>query len=212
LTVNEIELGIVFPLDKVGVVIMHSQVRVNLTSTEPFRWQEAAIPIQLENIKRTLDIARTSDHEAEQTHITIFPEYSVPSLIGINLIDRTFRSADWKANSLIIAGIDGLSLENYRRLCATENLHIAEGSEPANIADGKWVNCFVMWAKTADNQVRQFVQAKLVPAWPEQNNQCEQMHCGNSVFLFKAQFANGHSCRFLSVICYDWIGKGPTQI
>ena len=99
--VEEIDLNLTIPQDGIGVVCM--QPYVELSDAEPYHWLTPSKPAQLERIRRTLEIAKRAPHGCGQTQLMIFPEYSVPSLDGVALIQDAMEGADWPSNSLIVA-------------------------------------------------------------------------------------------------------------
>ena len=80
------ERGILLPHDRVGMVI--AQPHLILTQQEPYRTPPASKPELLANLTATLAVSRAAPHHAEKTHFTIFPEYSIPGLDGVDLIDK----------------------------------------------------------------------------------------------------------------------------
>lgn len=209
LEIIEVNLDVVISKDSVGFVTMHTAPLKCLCDEEPFQWKVEYKPAQLAKIKRTLSIARNSDHGSRNTHFTIFPEYSVPGLDGVNVIETEINSTQWPNNSIIIAGLDNLDKAQYSELCRMENLQVVDGSAPGDLPSEKWVNCVVTWAKDNAGRVQKFVQTKIDPAWPERTNSYQHMFHGSGVFLFNCKYddASSFPCRFLSLICYDFIGK-----
>jgi len=196
---------LVLPASKVGMVML--QPYLALTKVEPFKWVPNDKPRQLEAITRTLELALLADHGAGVTHFTLIPEYAIPGLDGVAVIDARLRTDEWPKNSVVIGGIDALSRAEYAQLCAEPGTHFdGTVNSPDNISEGSWINCCVTWVKCLDGTLRKWVQPKMCPAWPEQTAQYVQMSRGRSVFLFNCRFTNGATCRFLSLICYDFVG------
>jgi hypothetical protein len=83
---------------------------------EPFKWNPLAVPNQIETIRQTLEIAKGATPTDKAT-FTIFPEYSVPGIEGYQIIDAIVNSAQWPAETIVCAGIDGLSYDDFRLLC-----------------------------------------------------------------------------------------------
>ena len=208
--VIEIDLEVSVPHELTGIVMMHSDIE-GIPPMEPYCWSATSIANQLKKIERTLTIAKTPDNKAKQNSFIIFPEYSLPGEMGINIVDNFVTSDDCEKNTIVIGGVDSLDKSAYEKICNTYKANTIDGSHTHEIAAGTWVNCFVLWAKDKNGNVKRFVQTKTNPAWPEQNISCERMHKGSSIFLFKCKFENGISCRFLSLICFDWITKLPSQ-
>ena len=100
-------LGVEFPHDRVGMVL--AQPFVSLTPVEPYTCIPAAKLQQLAMIRETLTVSRAMHHGAGKTHFTIFPEYSIPSLEGIGLIDAALNDQAWPNGTVIIGGTDALT-------------------------------------------------------------------------------------------------------
>lgn len=193
------------PSDRVGMVI--AQPFLSLTATEPYRCTEQAKPRQLAMVTATLAVARATPHGAPKTHFTLFPEYSIPGLDGIALVDAALGHADWPTGTIVIGGADALSKADFTTLASTPNTHLdAAHNGLDRVAPTEWVNCGITWVKGADGRVERWLQPKLFPAWPEQNVPYQDMFRGSSVFTFKGPLDNGISqYRFCSLVCFDWI-------
>ena len=116
--------GIVLPADKVGVVI--AQPHVCLSETEPFLWPSALRPDALATIKRTLAIAREASHGLDKTHFTVLPEYSIPGVQGVQLIESELAKADWPCGAVIIGGVHALSNAEYADILSWPGSHVDE--------------------------------------------------------------------------------------
>ncbi len=196
------------PTDGIKIVIMQPYVAENLTDNEPFSWQGSEKNRQIEQIKRTLVIAKNEEHGIHQTHFTIFPEYSIPGLEGVNTI-QSILEADWPNNTIVIGGVDGLDKTQYTQLL--EGSKVDELNKANALEDNQWVNCCITWVKSND-RVTKWIQPKFSPAWPEKNTNFKNMFLGKSIYVFEAKFTDGLTFRFLSLICADWIGKiNPTS-
>ena len=192
------------PADRVGMVI--AQPFLSLTDVEPYRCTAASTPNQLKVLTRTLDIAREAPHGAGQTHFTIFPEYSIPGLTGIGLVQAAVEDAQWPTGTIVIGGVDALSKQDFSTVAASARTYLdAVGNDLGRIAANEWINCGITWVKGADGTVERWLQPKLSPAWPEQNVLYQDMFRGNSVFAFKGTLNNGTQYRFCSLVCFDWI-------
>jgi hypothetical protein len=213
--VREVDLsvfGIRIPDKKVGMVIL--QPFLQLGATEPFRLEESVRPRQLLALRRTLEIARMPDHGEERTSFTVIPEYSIPGLEGVETITSTMLTSQWPLNTIVMGGIDGLTVDEYSDLCAQSNTTVDIANRPSTVQGSEWINCLVLWVKAQDGSVHKWVQPKLSPAWIEQGCSYQHMYRGKSVFLFKCNFENGVRCRFLALLCFDWVGAnsdGPVM-
>jgi len=207
--VQEIDLnllGLKIPSGNVGVVMMQPFLR--LTNVEPYRCRDEAKREQISAIKRTLEIARNPDHGAGITHFTLIPEYSIPGLDGVGLIQDEITNAAWPCGTVVIGGTDALDINIYRELCAEGGTTVDhEANDPDKIPAGQWINCCIIWVKAANGEVKRWVQPKLVPAALEHvQTEHQPMFHGQSVFIFKCAFDNGVACRFFPLVCFDWIG------
>jgi len=206
--IKEIQLDVTLPDDGIGMVIM--QPFVELCGHEPYCWQNDKKDKQIERIVRTLEIAKQSDHGCEKTHFTIFPEYSIPGLEGIAEIEKIVRDVSWKDGTIIIGGVDGLSKDEYSTLCNEIMTRVHEKSKAEEVRDGQWVNCYITWVKTKNDKgdfiIERWIQPKLCPSWPEENIIVSDMFEGKCVYVFEGRVIDGRAFRFMSLICYDWIG------
>jgi len=211
-TVDLSSRGVTLPSDRVGMVIM--QPYLTITPEEPYRCTPATKEGQLEVLAKTLDVSRAAPHGAPKTHFTVFPEYSVPGLDGIAMIDTALIAEDWPPGTIVIGGTDALSKGDFQMLIVSPNTHLdTERNGFDRITATEWINCGITWVKAADGTVERWLQPKLSRALPEQNVSCQDMFLGKSVFLFKGKLENGTSFHFSTLVCFDWIatvaGKKP---
>ena len=114
--------GVQLPRSSVGMVI--AQPYLTLSQTEPYRCKEQSKPQQLGAIAATLEVARTAPHGAPRTHFTLFPEYSIPGLEGVNLVGDTLWATEWPRGTIVIGGTDGLSRADFETLAAAPNTNL----------------------------------------------------------------------------------------
>ena len=202
-----VPLGIVLPPTHTGMVL--AQPYLELTDQEPFRCKPKSRPRSLESLEAVLDVARTAPHGAPKTHFTVFPEYSIPGTDGIKLIEQAISDNDWPNQTIVIGGIDGLSVEEYATLTAAPGTKHPGSVHPdgLTIPARQWVNCGVIWVKAADGSVTRWLQPKLYPSWPEKDIANSRMIRGNTVFLFKGNYENQTPYRFAVLVCFDWIAS-----
>jgi len=203
--VNEVPLEVTLPDDEIKLVMMQPYVKLD-TQSEPFVWVDADKEEQINRIRRTLNIAKQSVN-GQGAQFTLFPEYSIPGLPGIKLIDDFVNEASWQLNSIVIAGVDGLSQAEYRQLCEMENTYVDRENGPDKVKETQWVNCVITWVKQSDETVARWVQPKITPSWAEEAITANDMFPGKSTNIFACKFENGTECRFMSLICFDWIGS-----
>ena len=206
IAIEQVPLQVTLPSSHVRMVLMQPHVQLQNSLTGPLRWDPAKVQDQLAGIRRTLDIAGSALGAKEQAHFTVFPEYAIPGLDGVRLIDAAVRDGGWPPNTVIIGGVDGLDKDQYVQLCDGPDTSVHDNNKPDKLAPHHWVNCCVTWAKEGDGQVRRWVQAKIRPAWDEVTAQCHDMFCGSSAFVFKATFdQQDFPCHFLTFLCFDWV-------
>jgi hypothetical protein len=214
IAVEEAELGVIFPSDRVRMVLM--QPYVELPNQEPFRWLPEKTQGQLERIRTTLRLALAPGHDVPVASITVFPEYSVPGLVGLDAIEDELGRAPCPSGTVVIAGLHGLSHAEYAQLWGRGLEHLPAASNPNNTV-GRWVNCNVVLAKKTDEPVRRWIQPKLRRCREEANCPNLLMFEGGMVYLFASRFDNGPVCRFLVLSCFDWIapdgaGTLPSEV
>lgn len=209
IAVEECELNLVLPAGDIGVVVM--QPFVELCQSEPHRWMNGGKSRQIERVLKTLQIAIDADHTCDKTHFTVFPEYAIPGLEGIAQIEEVMEGGLWEAGTVILGGIDGLTKKEYSELCAGERTVFHSSNSPEKVRDDEWVNCAITWIKVSDGQggteVRRWLQPKLCPSWPEENVTTLAMFQGKCIYVFQALLENRRAFRFMSMVCYDWVGS-----
>ncbi len=183
-----------------------AQPYLSLTHAEPYRCTPATKPQQLRMLTDTLSVALAARHGAPKTHFTVFPEYSIPGLDGIALLETAIRADKWPAGTIVIGGTDALSKPNLVTLAGEPGTHMDTAHNGLDrIAHDEWINCAITWVKAGDGTVERWLQPKLFPAWLEQNVTYQGMFRGNSVFTFKGPLENGTQYHFCSLICFDWV-------
>ena len=202
-TINLANFGVRLPADRIGVVM--SQPFLSLTAQEPYVTEPQAVPRQIASIVRTLEVAKSGPHQLDRTHLTVFPEYSVPGILGVQTILGIVSQPDWPSESLIVAGIDALSHESYTQLCAIPGAHVAPENSPEHVPHTEWINCSITLVKDREGVLRFWIQPKIWPAWEEQNILIQRMFRGRAINIFKGELDNGVYFRLVSLICFDWI-------
>jgi hypothetical protein len=202
--------GITFPSNRVGMVI--AQPYLSLTSVEPYQCTEQSKAYQLEMLADTLAVARAARHGEPKTHFTVFPEYSIPGLDGIVLVESALSATDWPTGTVVIGGTDGLSKADFETIVGEPRTHLDIVNNCVDrVGQNEWINCEIIWVKGIDGIIERWLQPKLCPAGLELNVQHEDMFHGNSVFVFKGLFDNGTQYHFSSLVCFDWISEPYNQ-
>ena len=198
--VDEIKLQLVLPSSEIRIVL--AQPNVKLSAREPFKRPNSELEQQITEIETCLSVSNLD----ETAHFTIFPEYTIPGLEGVQAIDSAVTGETWDRDTVVIGGLHALTVGEYTELCNMENTDYGESVGPENIPPELWINCSITWIKESNGEVRKWIQPKLVPNHVEENRPTAQMFKGDSVNVFVGSFDNGPPCRFLSLICYDWVG------
>jgi len=197
---------IVIPAEAIGIVIM--QPYVTLTQPDPYRWPPDKAPLQIERIVSTLEVAKQAKHGCEKTHFTVFPEYSIPGLRGIARIEDIISSRSWPEGTVVIGGTDWLSKGDYTSLWADPNTEVSEDNK--NCRDSQYVNCCITWTKYRNREgqaiLKRWLQPKICRNWREERTFCKNMFEGKRIYVFEALTAKGQAFRFMSIVCFDWIG------
>ncbi len=206
---QEVELkNLILPDDSLGMVVM--QPFIEICDNEPFCWSIDYKKQQISHIIQTLSIARDPTHSCDLTHFTIFPEYAIPGLGGFDTIQKTLEQKSWPSQTVVIGGIDGLTKAEYATLCERDSVYLHKSNKPDEVRDGQWVNCSCTWVKTINKQgnisIKSWIQPKLCPSWPEENYMVSDMFEGRAVYVFEARTKGGEAFRFMTLLCFDWIG------
>src|SRR5262249_1663002 len=136
--------GIVLPSNRAGMVL--AQPFLFLTDGEPFKCVAGAKETQLACVRKTLEIARQAPHHQPRTHFTILPEYSIPGLDGIAVVDNVLTQETWPRATVVIGGTDALTKSEYEQLLSGPNTHVDTAHNGADrVADNEWVNCAITW-------------------------------------------------------------------
>lgn len=204
---EERQLNVTLPNSGFGIVAM--QPYIDLSRDEPHCWSSDNKNDQLSRVIKTLDISKKKGHTCEKTHFTLFPEYAIPGLDGINKIQEIVEDSAWENDTVIIGGVDGLTKKEYASLCCSDRTYVHESNSVDKVGDHQWINCVITWVKNSDQNgssiVEKWIQPKLCPAWPEEGISAHHMFEGKCVFLFQGRLEDNRAFRFLSLICYDWI-------
>ena len=146
--------------------------------------------------------------DGREPTFVLLPEYAVPRVEGIPLIDRNVTCNEWPRNSVVIAGIDGLTQHEYGEVCDSLSAEVAATNMPNRVPEDNWVNCFVAWVKGDDGSVTRWIQPKIRPSWPEIDVECHDLFSGSSIYVFEAKYTHqGFPFSFSVMNCFDWVAE-----
>lgn len=211
ISVEQIKINVRIPSDEVRVVAMQPFIKFHsdpgTPPREPYRWSENAVSEQLNDITRVLDISQDS-FANRGANFTLFPEYAVPGIEGVSIINERILQTDWPKESIIIAGVHGIAKSEYAELCDMSGASVSQSNAPDSVRNDQWVNCGVIWVKDADGVVNSWLQPKVRPAWPEMNVSCNDMFCGTTMYVFEGHYEPiVYPCRFVTFVCFDWVAS-----
>ena len=207
--VNLSERSIRFPHERVGMVVAQPYLpRDSFTREEPYQFVPEAKQRQLAVLSETLAVARLPRHDGLKTHFTIIPEYGIPGLDGVGVLEDGLRSEDWPDGSVLVGGTDGLTRDQYAELLQGDRTHVEANHNGLDRVGGdEWVNCEITWVKSAGGTLERWIQPKLHPAWEEQDALHQHMFQGRSIYMFKGQLDNDAHFLFGTLVCFDWIAR-----
>src|SRR5438132_699248 len=121
--------------------------------------------------------------------LTIWPEMVLSAATGfqamnIETVDLNSRNLVLPNNSvgIVIGGTEGLSRDDYRVLTARNNTYHQAGNNPDVVGQDEWVNCGIVWVKSAQDRLERWLQPKAVPAMEEWNTRYQHMFPGKATF------------------------------
>ena len=205
--VEQIIVNVRMPSDEVRMVTMQPFIRFHSADEKRFQWSDDAVELQLAAIHRTLDIAQCG-FNGLSANFMLFPEYAIPGLRGASVINDRISEVAWPNESIIIAGVHGISKDEYRDLCDKLAANVYSSNKPDFVQNEEWINCCVIWVKDREGVIQKWVQPKVRPAWLEMNVPCNDMFHGSNVYIFECKYEpSGYPCRFVTLICFDWVAS-----
>lgn len=201
--VLEQQIDVTLPSTSIKMLIVQPHLEFLEPVQEPF-------PLQQVCNQRLLDVIDSAFQKALAYHaqLILFPEFALPGVEGVKRVADALSSATVPSPTIVIAGVRGLSKDQYAQLCALANVTpIDPVNEPAVVQDTKWVNTSVTFVKDDRGGLSLWIQPKISPSWTEANAHYQSMFQGGVVRLFRARFDNGVPCRFFSLLCFDWVGN-----
>lgn len=145
-------LGVHLPRAEIAMAV--AQPHVVFADREPITWAPAEQQRALECIDDTLSVSHGCPHGADKTHLTIFPECTVPGLDGVDRITAAMQAVDWPTETVIIGGVDGLTRDQFVELVQKQNTtYDAVGNCLDRLQVHQWVNCVITWVKLPTGEV-----------------------------------------------------------
>ena len=161
-----------------------------------------------EQTARTLSILRVASclSDSEKLHFLLLPESSVP----FDALDRVIEtvSTDLPNNTVVIFGVEHITLEKFRRVLdrhPTDNAEIMDLVSDEDDGDDKSkpVNMCVTILKEQTGRLRCFFAAKTHPfAGEETVDDVFDLYRGKAFLLFSSQ---NTPFNFMPLICFDYV-------
>jgi hypothetical protein len=201
--VPEQQLDVTLPQSSVRMLIAQPFLESQAPIQEPFALRPECAARMLAAIDNLFAVAGTF-----HPHFIVLPEFSLPGVAGVERVIGRLSSAAVTNPTILIAGVSGLARDEYARLCTLQGVTAPDAvNAPASVPDAEWINASVTFVKDDRGATSVWVQPKISPSWPEANTQHQSMFQGSVVRVFRARFDNDVPCRFLSVLCFDWVGR-----
>jgi hypothetical protein len=199
--VTEQPINVTLPFGSVRMLIVQPYLELQEPRQEPF-------PLCPACERRALDVIDNvfTGYQTVIPQLILFPEFALPGVEGVERVAD--RMSLVGSPTIAIAGVRGLRKDEYSRLCALQNVApIDPLNAPDRVTEHEWVNTSVTFIKDNSGGLSLWLQPKISPSWPETNAMHQSMFQGNLVRVFCARFDNGMPCRFLTVLCFDWVGR-----
>ena len=181
--VPEQQIRLTLPSTCVKTLIVQPHLEFQEPEQEPF-------PLRQECNQRLLDVIDNVFQKVRTYHpqLILFPEFALPGVAGVERVVSCLSSDTVSSPTIVIAGVHGLSKDEYARLCALANVAPVDSvNEPARVQGTQWVNTSVTFVKDDDGSLSLWIQPKVSPSWPEANARHQSMFQGGVVRMFRAQ-------------------------
>jgi hypothetical protein len=199
--VTEQPINVTFPFGSVRMLMVQPYLELQEPRQEPFPLSPACQQRQFDVIDNVF-----GHYQTVAPQLILFPEFALPGVEGVERVAD--RMSLVESPTIAIAGVRGLRKNEYSRLCALQNVApIDPSNSPDRVTEDEWVNTSVTFIKDNSGGLSLWLQPKISPSWPEANANHQSMFHGTVVRLFRARFDNDVPCRFLTVLCFDWVGR-----
>jgi hypothetical protein len=207
MNVIEQQIDVTLPAISVRMLVVQPFLELQTPIQEPFNLRLHCVDRLLRAIDSVFTIAQTF-----HPHFVVFPEFCLPGVAGVERIVAHMNSAPIASPIIVMGGVSGLTRAEYQTLCGLPGMNApAAANAPDAVPHNAWVNTSVTFVKDDAGTVSMWAQPKLSPAWPEANLHHQSMFQGSVVRVFRGKFENDVPCRFLSLLCFDWIGRENGQ-
>jgi len=190
-----IDLNVDLPSNHLYMVIAQPFLRLEQTE-DGFKVDKNILGTHKRVIRSTLELVcdlRFGDASSNANFI-LFPELSLPFDMVSKLKDRI--SDSWAPNSILIGGIEGISVAGYHEIVQESN-----NPKEANyklLGTANYVNCVAIFIKeNHGSEVKLYLQPKVRPSRREQ---AIGMREGRHIFIFVSS-----KLTFLCLTCFDAI-------
>lgn len=201
--VIEEPVDVTFPTASVRMLVVQPFLELKQPLQEPFPLSDDCARRLTAAIDNVFERAAT-----HHPHVVLFPEFTLPGLAGVERMVDRLSAPTIQSPIVVVGGVSGLSRDDYTRLCALPTVNPIDAvNAPTQVKPNEWVNTSVTFVKNDNGHLALWIQPKLSPSWPETNQKHDAMFRGDLVRIFRARFANGLPCRFLSLLCFDWVGR-----
>ena len=195
--IDEQPLAVTLPSMSTRMVLVQPFLEFEPPQQEPFPLSQACERRLSDAIDTVFECATS-----RRAHVILFPEFALPGVAGVQRAIERLSAPTVAAPTILIAGVSGLSKEQYELLCRSPEIDsVAPANAPQRVKDAEWVNTSITVVKEDDSALRLWVQPKLSASWPEANYNHQAMFKGGAVRIFRARFDNDVPCRFLALLC-----------
>jgi hypothetical protein len=111
INVEQITVNVRIPSNEVRIVAMQPFIKFRSPTEEPFRWSDDALVAQLAAIDRTLNIAQ-SGFDGRPANFTLFPEYAIPGVPGVTVINDRISANEWPNEGSIRGQVSIIKIAN----------------------------------------------------------------------------------------------------
>jgi hypothetical protein len=196
-TVYEVNTGIRFsPATQLPALFLSPSLEFE-TAGVGFRLTDASAARQQRTISECIRLVKE-----QQIQLVVMPECSMPRTF-FQQLDTEIRGGTWPNNSIVITGVEPVSMADLSSLLAQSNN--PEESKIVIAGTSTFANICSVWIKNDQGEVRNFIQLKQRPSKEEQAIQ--GLYQGDFILLFRTDVLS-----LAVLICIDCIGIGIDQL